>query len=404
MSVGIITVGNELLTGFIDDTNAAWLGRELTRIGLAPVWHLTIGDQVGAIQSALESIPDNTDDVIFTGGLGPTHDDITLRTISDYYNINLEFDELYWQELRARFERAGRVISEINRNQAVLPQGQTIIPNPIGSARGAIITKAQKRLFILPGVPPEMKAMYSASVVPLIKSALLPATVEVIRTTGIMESALAEKMGQIHNQYPTVTMAYLPRIIGVDIRLIGSDYGAVNKLKSHIQALVGKYIYGYGATDLEEVVGKILKDRGLTIATAESCTGGLIGHRLTEVPGSSDYLLGGIIAYSNAVKSEILGVKEETLIKYGAVSEETAIEMAEGVRKCLDSDIGISTTGIAGPGGGTVTKPVGLVYCGFVSEQGIRVRKFHFHFNRKMNKRLSSQVALNMIRLELENA
>jgi len=404
MKTGIITVGNELLTGFIDDTNASWLGRALTAIGLPPVWHLTVSDNREEIKSALATIPTNITDVIITGGLGPTPDDITMKTVADFCGFDLEYDEKYWKSLAQRFKRSGRTIPEINKNQAFVLVGPEIIPNPVGSARGALINQNNQRLYILPGVPIEMKAMYTATILPLIKPENVVAKVSVLRTTGIMESALAEKLVNINSNFPTVTMAYLPRITGVDIRLIGNDQAEIEGFKLEVERIAGDYIYGYEDTELEDVVGELLTKEKLTIATAESCTGGLVSHRLTQTPGSSDYFMGSIVAYSNHIKMNLLDVQESTLLKYGAVSEETVVEMAIGARTRLGTDIGIATTGIAGPGGGTPEKPVGLVYIGLATEKRVKTRKFIFHFNRQLNKLLTSQVALNMIRLELKNA
>ncbi|MFH1851138.1 MAG: competence/damage-inducible protein A [Candidatus Neomarinimicrobiota bacterium] len=404
MSIGIITVGNELLTGYIDDTNAAWLGREITALGEQPAWHLTVGDDPQAIVSALTAVPNDVTDVIITGGLGPTHDDITLQTVSDFFGIKLEFDQDYWGELCRRFERRGYPVPEINRNQALVPQATEIIPNPVGSARGALFWQADRRYYILPGVPMEMKAMFTATIAAKIRPPAVTTVIRAVRTTGIMESSLAELLGNLHNDFPAVTLAFLPRLSGLDLRLIGHDPAEVDKFIEKIVERAGKYIYGYDEIKLEEVVGRLLTRHGLTIATAESCTGGLISHRLTQVAGSSNYLLGGIVAYSNDVKIDLLGVRPETLAIHGAVSEETAREMAAGVREKLGADIGLATTGIAGPGGGTVAKPVGLVYIGLAYRERVVVRKMQFIYNRQVNKRLSSQVALNMVRIELENA
>jgi len=404
MKTGIITVGNELLTGFIDDTNASWLGRALTAIGLPPVWHLSVGDDRDEIKSALAAIPKSITEIIITGGLGPTPDDITMKTVVEFYGFELIYDEEYWKSLAQRFKRSGRDIPEINKNQAFVPVGPEIIPNPVGSARGALINQDHRRIFILPGVPIEMKAMYTATILPLIKPENVDAKVFVLRTTGIMESALAEKLVNIDSNFPTVTMAYLPRITGVDIRLMGNDPAEIAGFKLELERIAGDYIYGYDDTELEDVVGELLTKEKLTITTAESCTGGLVSHRLTQTPGSSDYFVGSIVAYSNQIKMNLLDVQESTLLKHGAVSEQTVIEMATGARTRLGTDIGIATTGIAGPGGGTQEKPVGLVYIGLATEKRVRTRKFIFHFNRQLNKLLTSQVALNMIRLEFKNA
>lgn len=402
--LGILTIGTELLTGFIDDTNSSWLGRELTTAGLSPKIKISVSDGVADIVKAIESFPDDVTDLIITGGLGPTHDDITLKSISDYLGIELEIDQQYWEFLRERFRRRGREIPEINRNQALVAADQDIIPNPVGSARGTIFKSGKRRIFLLPGVPDEMKAMFTASVLQLLSTASEDMQVKIIRTTGIWESVLAEKLADILERYQDIQVAFLPRMIGVDIRLISSDTARIEALKQALVNKCGPYFYGFDETGLEEVVGERLVEKGLTIATAESCTGGLISHRLTETPGSSRYHLGSVVAYSNAVKMKQLGVNQDTLATHGAVSEATALEMAGGVRQALGADVGIATTGIAGPDGGTAEKPVGTVYIGYDDGDTRRANRYQFHFNRYWNKRISSQVALNMIRLELENA
>ncbi len=404
MNTGIITIGNELLTGFIDDTNAAWLGRQLTDIGRQPVWHQTIGDDADGIIQALDSVPDSLSEIIITGGLGPTHDDISMKTVAAYFGHDLKFDENYWVELEDRFARRGFKISENNRSQALMPEGAPVIENPVGSARGAIFSRHNCSFYLLPGVPAEMKAMFTETILPRINMKQGNGYQCILRTTGNIESFLAEKLDDLPQQYPAVTLAYLPRLGGVDLRLISADKTALDMMKDEILIRIGNVFYGYDEIELEEVVGRLLTDSGQTIATAESCTGGLVSHRLTQVAGSSHYLIGGIVAYSNEVKTSSLNVPDDILERHGAVSPETAIAMADGVRRKLGSDIGISTTGIAGPGGGTDEKPVGLVYIGFSSKEKSIAQKFHFIYDRKINKRHSSQVALNIVRLELENA
>ncbi len=404
MKTGIITIGNELLTGFIDDTNAAWLGRQMTEIGCAPVWHLSVGDDLQAITNALSSVPDDVTEIIITGGLGPTHDDISLSAVSGYFALELVADPAYWDELTERFRRRGFKIGNINRNQSLVVQGAEVIPNPVGSARGTVFSRGEQHFYLLPGVPAEMKAMFRQTILPRLNTKGHSGFQVVIRTTGIIESALAERLGNLYLDFPTVKQAYLPRLGGVDIRLISHEKVLLEEFKTRILDRIGRVCYGFGTIELEEVVGRLLTEQGQTIATAESCTGGLVSHRLTQVAGSSVYLVGGIVAYSNAVKMSLLSVPQDTLAKYGAVSEQTARIMAEGVRKNLGADIGVSTTGIAGPGGGTPEKPVGLIYVGFASAERSFARKFSFIYNRQNNKRHSSQVALNIVRLELENA
>jgi nicotinamide-nucleotide amidase len=404
MNIGLITIGNELLSGFTVNTNASWLGQQLLQKGILVTWHVTIGDQKDTIRMALDRVPENVSVVIITGGLGPTHDDVTFKTLLEYFDTEPVFDEDYWQKLIQRMARRGLGLPEINRNQALRPKKGSVLPNNVGSARGLHLSNERLDVFALPGVPREMKSMFQRAVLPkLTQQVPTSLHVKTIRTTGIMESALAEKLKGVLPPDSLVQMAYLPEFIGVNIRLVSHDKVALEHLSRKIEEKARKYIYGYDDTMLETVVGQLLKEQKRTVATAESCTGGLLSHRLTNVPGSSVYMMGGIIAYSNAVKMSSLKVKETTLTQHGAVSEETATEMAQGVRTLLSTDFGVSITGIAGPTGGTETKPVGLVYIGLADGENTWVRKFHFVKDRTLNKRLSSQAALNMLRLRLMN-
>lgn len=404
MNVGLITIGNELLSGFTVNTNASWLGQKLLQQGIPVTWHVTIGDEKSTIWKALDGIPENVAVVIITGGLGPTHDDVTFKTLLEYFNTEPVFDEAYWQELQERMSRRGLGLPEINRNQALRPKKGAVLPNEVGSARGLHLSNEHLEVFALPGVPREMKTMFQQAVLPkLTKQVSTRLHINTIRTTGIMESALAEKMKSVLPPDSPVQMAYLPEFIGVNIRLVSQDKVALDQLSQRIEEKAGKYIYGYGDTTLEEVVGQLLTEQKRTVATAESCTGGLLSHRLTNVSGSSLYMMGGVIAYSNQVKMSQLKVKESTLKQFGAVSKETAAEMAEGVRTLLKTDFGVAITGIAGPTGGTDTKPVGLVYIGLADGEDTWVKKYHFVKDRTLNKSLSSQAALNMLRLRLLN-
>ena len=405
MNVGLITIGNELLSGFTVNTNASWLGQKLLQKGISVTWHVTIGDQKDTIIKALDGVPDNVSVVIITGGLGPTHDDVTFKTLLEYFHTEPVFDESYWQELKQRMAQRGLRLPEINRNQALRPKKGAVLPNDVGSARGLHLRNERLEVFALPGVPREMKSMFQQAVLPKLEQKVSTGIyIKTIRTTGIMESALAEKLkGVLAPDSPPVQMAYLPEFIGVNIRLVGPDEAEIEQLSRKIEDRAAKYIYGYGDITLEAVVGQLLTEQKRTVATAESCTGGLLSHRLTNVSGSSVYMMGGVIAYSNTVKMSLLKVQESTLTQYGAVSEETATEMAKGVRTRFKTDFGVSITGIAGPTGGTESKPVGLVYIGLADKEKTWVRKFHFVKDRALNKQLSSQAALNMLRLRLMN-
>ena len=404
MNVGLITIGNELLSGFTTDTNSAWIGQSILEVGAEITWHVTIGDQANKITAVLDQIPEDIKVVLVTGGLGPTHDDITQKTLFEYFGVQPVFDENYWNILNARMVKRVRVMPVINKNQAIRPDKGSVIPNNSGSARGLHLNNDRMDVFAMPGVPREMKDMMSSTIIPWIhdktKSKIY---VRTLRTTGAMESVLAEKMADVTEDTRPVTVAFLPQFTGVDIRLMCPEKNPLIEIEGKIRDKVDKYIYATGTVDLEEIVGDMLSERGYTIATAESCTGGLIGHRLTNVPGSSTYYLGSVISYSDDMKMKTLGVQENTLQEFGAVSKQTATEMAQGARDLFGSDLAIAVTGIAGPGGGTAEKPVGLVYITLVHNDTVWAKKFKFFTDRKLNNRLSSQVALNMVRIHLLN-
>ena len=405
MNAALITIGNELLSGFTVNTNASWIGLELGKIGIEITVHHTIQDNKRDIIFELEKLSKKASAVIVTGGLGPTHDDVTASAFYSYFDDSPVFDEEYWNDLTDRFSKINYKIPDVNRNQAMKPQKGEVIQNELGSARGLYFKKGGCHIFALPGVPKEMKAMINDSVIPILKDQVTnPLITRTIRTTGIPESALAEKINEkIKIDYSQCSVAFLPKLTGVDIRLSCRNIKIIQDIEEILTRVIEKYVYGYDNVSLEEVVGNRLRELGLTLATAESCTGGLLGHRITGVSGSSDYYLGGVVSYNNKAKMELLGVKKQTLEKFGSVSEETVREMAQGVKSLFKTDLGISISGIAGPTGGSPEKPVGLIYIGLSSEKEVTIKKFNFFRDRDSNKRISSQVALNMIRLALKN-
>jgi len=404
MNVGLITIGNELLSGFTTDTNSTWIGQSVLEVGAEITWHVTIGDQYNHITAALDQVPEDIKVVLVTGGLGPTHDDITQKTLFKYFDVQPVFDEDYWNILNARMVKRARVMPEINKNQAIRPNKGSVIPNNSGSARGLHLNNDRMDVFAMPGVHREMKDMMSNTIISWIhdktKSKIY---VRTLRTTGAMESVLAEKLVDVTDNTRPVTVAFLPQFTGVDIRLTCPKKNPLIEIEEKIRDRVDKYIYATGIVNLEETVGDMLVKCGYTISTAESCTGGLLGHRFTNVPGSSTYYLGGVVSYSDDIKMKTLGVQENTLQEFGAVSKQTATEMAQGVRDLFGSDLAIAVTGIAGPGGGTAEKPVGLVYITLVHNDTVWAKEFKFFTDRKLNKQLSSQVALNMVRIHLLN-
>ena len=404
MNVGLITIGNELLSGFTTDTNSVLIGQSVLEVGAEIPWHVPIGDQYNHITAALDQVPEDIKVVLVTGGLGPTHDDITQKTLFKYFDVQPVFDDDYWNILNARMVKRARVMPEINKNQAIRPNKGSVIPNNSGSARGLHLNNDRMDVFAMPGVHREMKDMMSNTIIPWIhdktKSKIY---VRTLRTTGAMESVLAEKLVDVTDDTKPVTVAFLPQFTGVDIRLTCPKKNPLIEIEEKIRDRVDKYIYATGIVNLEETVGDMLVKCGYTISTAESCTGGLLGHRFTNVPGSSTYYLGGVVSYSDDIKIKTLGVQENTLQEFGAVSKQTATEMSQGVRDLFGSDLAIALTGIAGPGGGTAEKPVGLVYITLVHNDTVWAKEFKFFTDRKLNKQLSSQVALNMVRIHLLN-
>ena len=400
MKIGIITIGSELLNGLRMDTNAHWIAKNAILFGGEVISKTSILDKEEDIFIALDNfLKRNIEMIIITGGLGPTHDDITAKSLYKYFEDTPSLDISYWEKLKDRFIKKGYDVSNLNKSQALIPTRGDIIPNSKGTARGLYFKSNNAKIVAMPGVPNEMKSMMRNSVFPMIqKSSKISMHYKILRTTGIYESQLFNILSEHIDKYSNVNVAFLPSYLGVDIRISSTDKKSYSSLSETIQSKIGDYIFSEDNTPLEEVVAKRLIRNKITISTAESCTGGLISDRLTNVPGVSSVYIGGLVAYSNIQKINLLEVKEKTLLDHGAVSEKTAIEMAVGARKRFDSDIGISTTGIAGPDGGSPEKPIGLVYIGFSSKTISKSYKFEFNHDRVTNKMISSQVALNILR------
>lgn len=411
MRAVVLTIGDELLIGEIVNTNAAWLGEQLNASGIDLIRMVTVGDDTEQLHRELASAVRDSDLVILTGGLGATHDDITRDVLADFFGAELRFDPQVFEAVRIRFESRNRHMPERNRLQAMVPQGFEVLPNPDGTAPGLwridAHQNAERIVVVLPGVPHEMVTLFRNEVQPRLSTRKDRRTIRhrTLRTVGLGESALQEKIGDLSDLFsPSLRLAYLPNSAGVRLRLtaFGESSSEVDdllgSLEDRIRRRVGSYIYGVDDETLEEVVGRLLSERRLTIAVAESCTGGHVCHQITNVPGSSAYLAGGIVAYSNRVKTEVLGVRATLLESEGAVSELVAREMAEGVRDCLQADIGLSTTGIAGPTGGTPDKPVGTVWIGLADAHGSRAARLHLVRQRILNKELTTTRLLDFIR------
>lgn len=408
----ILTIGDEILYGQIVDTNSQWMGTELSKAGIRVVRITTIGDNSKDILQAFAEAETRADIILITGGLGPTSDDLTKPCLAQYFNCEMKIHEEALAEVTAFFSSRGRVLTEINRMQALLPICCEKITNRLGTAPGMWFGRDGKVFVSMPGVPHEMKAMMTEIIIPkLTKSFKTPAIRHtVIRTVGIGESFLADKISAWEKSLPPhIKLAYLPGYGEVRLRLTatGTDADSLVEesalLVEEIRPLAGDYIYGLGDETLEVVIGKTLREKKLSLALAESCTGGHLAHTMTSVPGSSDYFRGSIVAYANEVKVDTLGVRKETIETYGAVSEQTVLEMAAQVRQKLNSDIGVATSGIAGPGGATPDKPVGLVWIAYADGQQHIARQLKLSQDRIINIKLTSVNVLNLIRICLKN-
>lgn len=411
MKAYIITIGDEILLGNTLNTNAAYIGAQLFDINIPVIKTSVVGDDNSVILNELNSASEITDLIILTGGLGPTHDDVTRKSIADFFNTELVENKEVLEDIKALFEKRKRQVTIVNIDQAKVPKIAEVIRNQLGTAPGLWIEKDDKIYVVMPGVPYEMEAMMEFTIIPKLKERIGAGQKILLRkmilTTGIPESTLYEKLGNIDELLEEAKLAFLPNQFGVKLRLSveGDDEKELkNKLtevEQRIRSKAGRFIYGVGDDQLEAVVGRLLLEREFKIATAESCTGGLVGNMLTNVSGSSKYFERGVICYSNAAKVEILKVDEDILAEHGAVSMEVAMQMADGVKSTSGADIGLATTGIMGPTGATEDKPVGLVYIGYCDDKVCTAKKFNFGDDRLLNKQRTAQAALDFVRRQL---
>ena len=413
MKIEIVTIGDELLLGFTIDTNSAHLARELSSLGVEINHRTSVGDIPEDIAQAVGEAIERTGAVITTGGLGPTADDMTKPAIAKLFGRGMYRDEAIIDAMKERWARLKRTgpFPESNIAQAMIPDGATILPNRHGSAPGIWLEDEKGRwVAMLPGVPREMRGLTADEIIPRVreliqKSGTEPTVIKsrTLRTTGIAESALADMLGPLAGGFDDLSLAFLPSVESVDLRitsrgLIASETDKrLNEGVSKLRAAAKRYVYGEEGADLAEVVLVACRRKGYRLAVAESCTGGMIGSRITAVAGSSDVFLGGVIAYDNSVKREQLGVPDSDLEEFGAVSEEVAVKMAESVRKTLKADIGIGITGVAGPGGGTAAKPVGMVWVA-LDGVGKEARCLRLFGTREEVRQRASQAALDMVR------
>ncbi|AHJ97477.1 competence/damage-inducible protein A [Hymenobacter swuensis] len=409
--VEIMTIGDELLYGQVIDTNSAFMGQELGKLGLRVRQITSVSDRADEIVAALDQARQRAQVVLMTGGLGPTKDDLTKHVLARYFGAELVLHEPTLRHVEGIFARFNRPMLEVNRQQALVPANCIVLHNALGTAPGMWFEDRGTVFVSMPGVPFEMKGLMADEVLPRLRQHFQTPAIEhvVVQTVGLGESFLAQRIEDWETALPTnIKLAYLPSLGGVRLRLTGHDDGQPNlrgrmeALLPELRTLLGDHIFAVGEINLETAVGTLLAERGLTVGTAESCTGGLLAHRLTSVPGSSRYYQGSIIAYSNEIKMQELGVKPETLAAHGAVSEAAVAEMAEGLRRRLGVDVALATSGIAGPDGGTDAKPVGTICIAYADARHTVTRQISFNRGRQLNLEYTTTAALNLLRLEVE--
>lgn len=407
----VVTIGDEILYGQITDTNSQWISAELDKIGVKTIRKSSIGDDKSEILQMLKEASQRAQVILLTGGLGPTKDDITKKTLAEYTKDHLVINQHALAFVTDFFVKRGREMSEINKQQAAIPSKATYIHNAVGTAPGMWFDHEGTIIISMPGVPHEMKWLMTNSILPKLQErfSIDKYVHRIIRTVGIGESFLAELISEWEDALPNhIKLAYLPGKSQVKLRLtgIGTNEADLNvDIQKEIDKLmpqIQKYVFSTTNENLEEAIGRMLKERGLTLSTAESCTGGFIAHMLTSVPGSSAYFNGSVVAYANSAKMGLLGVKKETLEAHGAVSEETVIQMAEGARSKFGTTYALATSGVAGPGGGTEEKPVGTIWLACAGPDGTKAIKVMMLKDRSSNIEFGSVAALNMLRLRIQ--
>ena len=402
----IVTIGDEILLGQITDTNSAWLGNRLNMIGIDVIGMATISDKIEDIHQALNQYMAVSDLVVMTGGLGPTKDDITKKALAEYFDSGLSMDEGLKAKVKGYFDKRNIPFLEAHEVQCLMPDKATSLTNNMGTAPGMLFEKEGKYVLSMPGVPYEMKYIFEQSFVPKWQEMVAADTFishKTIRTIGMGESRIAEQIEDIVDALPAhISMSYLPSLGEVKLRLTArasedlSDQ--VEFYSQQIENRIPDLVYGYGKMSIAEAVKRDIKAKGLSLSTAESCTGGYLAHKLTAIPGSSAYYMGSIIAYDNRIKRESLGVTQGTLDTHGAVSEETVVEMLKGLLSKFNTDIGISISGIAGPGGGTPDKPVGTIWLAYGSASDYKTKKLNLAKSRLLNIQYTAVYAMNALR------
>jgi len=411
MFAEIVSIGDELLIGQVINTNSAWIAEELNKSGVQVKQVTTISDSKDHILDSLKDASKRAGIIIITGGLGPTKDDITKQTLCEYFNTSLKFNESVAQNIERLFGHRGLTWNELNKQQAYVPENCTVLQNDHGTAPGMYFEQGKVLYFSLPGVPFEMRPLITDQVIPEILKRLSPGAIvhKTVYTQGIPESELASRIESWENELPEyIKLAYLPKPGMVRLRLSATGNSkedltaAITNEVDKLTTLMPGEIFGGDEKTLEEVIGSGLRKMNKTVSTAESCTGGYIAHLITSVAGSSDYFQGSVVAYSNDIKENILGVRKQYLIDFGAVSGEVVKAMAEGVMKKFRTDFAIATSGVAGPGGGTEDKPVGTTWIALSTKDKTITKKFQFGNERERNIKRTALTALNMLRKELQ--
>ena len=403
----ILTIGDELLIGQTVDTNSAWMGEHLSGLGIDVIEKIAVSDSREGIQSGLDRSLKMGDIVLITGGLGPTKDDITKKVMADYFGMEMRFDQATYDRILRLFARWGRSTTEAHRLQCYMPDGAELVENKMGTAPGMIFRHRGKILVSMPGVPYEMKYIMEHKILPLLKEEFTTQHIihHTILTAGEGESRIAAKIESIVDRFPDhISIAYLPNLGSVRLRLTARGENEeelkseVLNVATEIEEVLGDLVFGYGKDTLSATIGKLAIEKGLTIGTAESCTGGMVSSKIVKTSGSSAYFQGAVTTYSNELKNKLLGVKLETLERYGAVSEETVKEMVIGANKHLGVDVSVAISGIAGPGGGSEEKPVGTIWIACGNTSKMDTLKISAGKNREKNIEYASNYALNVLR------
>lgn len=401
----VVSIGTELTRGELTDTNASFLSAELTALGAEVVVRLTVDDEVRRIVEALRLASERARFVVVTGGLGPTTDDVTSQAVADLLGVELLRDEASVEAMRLRFAAVRREMSPTNLKQADFPRGATVLPNPVGTAPGFAVDYGGARLFFTPGVPTEMQRLFADHIGPAIAPAIARTSHQIrLRSFGLPESVVGEKLAGLEAAEPGLTIGYRASFPEIEVKVLvrnsseAEAQAIAERAATKVKERLGDVVYGDGDESLAAFVGRMLRDRGLTLALAESCTGGLVGQLITAVPGSSEYLMLDAVTYSNASKIRILGVNEEDLRAHGAVSQEVACAMADGAQRLAGADLAVAITGIAGPGGGTEQKPVGTVWLALARRgQKAEARHLMLAGSRERIRMLAAYTALRWV-------